>query len=445
MTDNTARNLDFDLPDLQAYWMPFTGNRYFKKHPRLIARASGMHCWTHDGKQLLDSIAGLWCCNAGHCHPKIVEAIREQAATLDYATAFQLGHPRIFELANKLTGIAPEGFDYAFFVNSGSEAVDTALKMALAYHRIRGEGARTRLIGREKGYHGVGFGGISVGGISPNRKMFGAMLPGVDHLPHTHNIAKNAYTRGLPEWGAHLADELENIVALHDPSTVAAVIVEPIAGSAGVILPPEGYLQRLRDICDEHGILLIFDEVICGFGRTGDRFAATRMGVTPDLITVAKGLTSGTVPMGAVIAKGEIYDTFMTGPEGAIEFFHGYTYSGHPLAAAAANATLDVYEQEGLFDRALSLEGYLEDALHSLKGEPYVIDIRNYGMIGAVEMEPIEGQPTARAIKLFAHSFDNGVIVRTTGDTVAFSPPLIIEKEQIDQVIDTVRDALRTI
>lgn len=445
MTDNTARNLNFDLPDLQAYWMPFTGNRYFKKHPRLIVRAEGVYCWTHDGKRVLDSIAGLWCCNAGHCHPKIVEAIRGQAATLDYATAFQLSHPKVFELANKLTGIAPDGFDYAFFVNSGSEAVDTALKMALAYHRIRGDGARTRLIGRERGYHGVGFGGISVGGITPNRKMFGALLPGVDHLPHTHNIEQNAYSRGLPAWGAQLADELENIVALHDASTVAAVIVEPIAGSAGVILPPEGYLQRLRDICDKHGILLIFDEVICAFGRTGDSFAATRMGVKPDLITLAKGLTSGTVPMGAVLAKGDIYDTFMTGPEGAIEFFHGYTYSGHPLAAAAACATLDVYKEEGLFERARSLEDHLEDGLHSLKGEPYVIDIRNFGLIGAVELEPIEGQPTARAIQLFRHCFDNGVSVRTTGDTAAFAPPLIIDKGQIDQVIDAVRNALRAI
>ncbi len=445
MTDSTARKLDFDLPDLEAYWMPFTGNRFFKQNPRLIARAKGMHCWTHDGKQLLDTIAGLWCCNAGHCHPKIVEAIQTQAETLDYATAFQLGHPKIFELANKLTAIAPDGFDYAFFVNSGSEAVDTALKMALAYHRIRGDGARTRMIGREKGYHGVGFGGISVGGISPNRKMFGAMLPGVDHLPHTHNLEHNAYSRGLPKWGVHLADELENIVALHDPSTVAAVIVEPIAGSAGVIIPPEGYLQRLRDICDKHGILLIFDEVICGFGRTGDNFAAMRMGVTPDLITAAKGLTSGTVPMGAVLAKAEIYDTFMTGPEGAIEFFHGYTYSGHPLAAAAGCATLDVYNEEGLFERARSLEGYLEDGLHSLKGEPHVIDVRNFGLIGAVELEPIEGQPTKRAMALFEHCFDNGVIVRTTGDTVAFSPPLIIEKTHIDQIVDSARNGLRSI
>lgn len=445
MTDNTARKLEFDLPDLEAYWMPFTGNRFFKEHPRLIARAEGMHCWTHDGKQLLDAIAGLWCCNAGHCHPKIVEAIKEQVETLDYATAFQLGHPKVFELANKLTDIAPDGFDYAFFVNSGSEAVDTALKMALAYHRIRGDGARTRLIGRERGYHGVGFGGISVGGISPNRKMFGAMLPGVDHLPHTHNLEKNAYSRGLPKWGAHLADELENIVALHDASTIAAVIVEPIAGSAGVFVPPEGYLQRLRDICDKHGILLIFDEVICGFGRTGDNFAATRMDVTPDLMTTAKGLTSGAVPMGAVLAKGEIYDTFMTGPERAIEFFHGYTYSGHPLAAAAGCATLDVYQDEGLFERARSLEGYLEDGLHSLKGEPYVIDIRNFGLIGAVELEPIEGQPTARAMQLFGHCFDNGVIVRTTGDTVAFSPPLIIGKSQIEQIMNAVRNGLRAI
>ena len=445
MTDNVARNLDFDLPDLEAYWMPFTGNRFFKQNPRLIVRAKGMHCWTHDGKQLLDTIAGLWCCNAGHCHPKIVEAIQAQAETLDYATAFQLGHPKIFELANKLTGIAPDGFDYAFFVNSGSEAVDTALKMALAYHRIRGDGARTRMIGREKGYHGVGFGGISVGGISPNRKMFGAMLPGVDHLPHTHNLEHNAYSRGLPKWGIHLADELENIVALHDPSTVAAVIVEPIAGSAGVIIPPEGYLQRLRDICDKHGILLIFDEVICGFGRMGDNFAATRMAVTPDLITTAKGLTSGTVPMGAVLAKAEIYDTFMTGPEGAIEFFHGYTYSGHPLAAAAGCATLDVYEEEGLFDRARSMESYLEDGLHSLKGEPHVIDVRNFGMIGAVELEPIEGQPTKRAMALFEHCFDNGVIVRTTGDTVAFSPPLIIEKTHMDKMVESVRNGLRAI
>lgn len=443
MTDNTARQLDSGLPDLQAYWMPFTGNRYFKDHPRLISRAEGMYCYTSDGKQLLDGVAGLWCCNAGHCHPKVVEAIQKQAATLDYAMAFQLGHPTVFELANKLTNIAPDGMDYAFFVNSGSEAVDTALKMALAYHRLRGEGARTRFIGRQRGYHGVGFGGISVGGISPNRKMFGAMLPGVDHLPHTHNLEHNAFSRGLPQWGAHLADELEGIIALHDASTIAAVIVEPIAGSAGVLIPPEGYLQRLRDICDKHGILLIFDEVICGFGRTGDAFASNRFGITPDLMTTAKGLTSGTVPMGAVLAKGEIYDTFMTGPDGAIEFFHGYTYSGHPLAAAAGCATLDVYAEEGLFERARSMEGKFEDALHSLKGEPNVIDVRNFGLIGAVELEPLAGQPTARAMQAFRTCYDNGAIVRTTGDTIAFSPPLIIEEKQIDTLIETVRAALR--
>ncbi len=445
MTDNTARRLKADLPDLQSYWMPFTGNRNFKKHPRLISRASGVHCWTHDGHKLLDSIAGLWCCNAGHCHPKIVEAIQKQAAVLDYTTAFQMAHPAIFELANKVSALAPDGMDYVFFVNSGSEAVDTALKMALGYHRLRGEASRTRLIGRERGYHGVGFGGMSVGGISPNRKMFGIMLPGVDHISHTHSLEHNAYTRGQPQWGAHLADDLERLVALHDASNIAAVIVEPIAGSTGVILPPEGYLQRLREICDRHGILLIFDEVICAFGRVGDRFAASRFDVTPDLITTAKGLTSGTVPMGAVIAKKEIYDTFMTGPEGAIEFFHGYTYSGHPLAAAAGNATMDVYREEGLFERARSLEPYLEDGLHSLKGEPYVVDIRSIGLIGAVELQPIEGKPTARAQQLFLRCFDDGVIVRTTGDTAAFSPPLIIEKPHIDQIIDTVRAALRAI
>jgi len=442
MTDNAARQLHPDLPDLESYWMPFTGNRYFKEHPRMIDRAEGMYCYTTDGKKLIDAVAGLWCCNAGHCHPKIVEAIQKQAATLDYSMAFQLGHPKAFELAKKLTDIAPQGIDYAFFVNSGSEAVDTALKMALGYHRIRGQGERTRFIGREKGYHGVGFGGISVGGISPNRKMFGAMLPGVDHLPHTHNIAKNAFTRGLPEFGVHLADELENIIALHDASTIAAVIVEPIAGSAGVLIPPQGYLKRLRDICTKHGILLIFDEVICAFGRTGDTFAANRFGVTPDLMTTAKGLTSGTVPMGAVLAKSEIYDTFMTGPEGAIEFFHGYTYSGHPLAAAAGCATLDVYKNEGLVDRAREMESYFEDALHSLKGAPHVIDIRNFGLIGAVELQGIEGKPTARAMKVFRDCYDNGLIVRTTGDTIAFSPPLIIEKKHIDIMVDTVRAAL---
>lgn len=438
MSQSAAETLNLD-----PYWMPFTGNRYFKKHPRLIAEAKGMYCTTTDGHKLLDAVAGLWCCNAGHCHPKIVEAVQAQVQKLDYAMAFQLGHPTVFQLAERLTNMAPEGFDYAFFVNSGSEAVDTALKIALGYHRVRGEGARTRLIGRERGYHGVGFGGISVGGISPNRKMFGALLPAVDHLPHTHNLEQNAFTRGQPEWGAELADELEGLVALHDASTIAAVIVEPIAGSAGVLLPPKGYLERLREICTKHGILLIFDEVITGFGRVGASFAAERLGVTPDIITLAKGLTSGVVPMGGVLVRKEIYEAFMTGPERGIEFFHGYTYSGHPVAAAAGLAALKVYEDEGLFDRARRLESVLEEALHSLRGSPYVIDVRNMGMLGAVELQPIDGEPTKRALEVFGLCFDNGVIVRTTGDIIALTPPLIIEESEIQQIVETLGQALR--
>jgi len=443
--DDNTENLSIDLPDMDSYWMPFTGNRYFKENPRVIHRAKGMYCWSHDGRKMLDMVAGLWCCNAGHCDPRIVKAIQDQAADLDYAMAFQLGHPKAFELASKLTNLAPEGIDHAFFVNSGSEAVDTAMKMTLAYHRIRGQGERTRFIGRERGYHGVGFGGISVGGMSPNRKMFSAMLPGVDHLPHTHHLEHNAFSRGLPSWGEHLADELENIIALHDPSNIAGVIVEPIAGSAGVLLPPQGYLKKIREICTKHGIMLIFDEVICAFGRTGDAFAAKRFDVTPDIMTTAKGLTSGTVPMGAVLTKGDIYDTFMTGPDGAIEFFHGYTYSGHPLAAAAACATLDVYAEDDLFNRALSLEDTFADALHSLKDEPYVIDIRNYGLIGAVELTPIEGKPTARAMSIFRECYDQGLIIRTTGDTVAFSPPLIVKESQIEQTVEIIRATLRSL
>jgi len=442
--DDNSTDVSIDLPDMDSYWMPFTGNRYFKENPRVIHKAEGMYCWSHDGRKLLDMVAGLWCCNAGHCDPRIVKAIQEQAKELDYAMAFQLGHPKVFELASKLIDIAPESIEHAFFVNSGSEAVDTAMKMVLAYHRIRGEGERTRFIGRERGYHGVGFGGISVGGMSPNRKMFGAMLPGVDHLPHTHNLEHNAFSRGLPEWGEHLADELDAIIALHDPSTIAGVIIEPIAGSAGVFLPPKGYLKKIREICTKYGIMLIFDEVICGFGRTGDAFASTRFDVTPDILTVAKGLTSGTVPMGAVLTRGDIYDTFMTGPESAIEFFHGYTYSGHPLAAAAGCATLDVYREDDLFNRAKSLEDKFADALHSLKGEPNVIDIRNFGLVGAVELTPIEGQPTARAMSIFRDCFDKGLIIRTTGDNVAFSPPLIVEEQQIHDTIEMVRTSLRS-
>ncbi len=430
------------LPDMDAYWVPFTANRAFRKDPKLIVEAEGMYCTTHDGRRLLDGIAGLWCCNAGHRHPKIVAAVKEQLDRLDYSLAFQMSHPRAFELASRLAAISPEGLGRVFFTNSGSEAVDTALKIALAYHRVRGEGTRTRLIGRERGYHGVGFGGISVGGISPNRRMFGALIPGVDHMPHTHNLEHNAFSRGQPEWGAHLAEELERIVELHDPSNVAAVIVEPIAGSAGVLLPPKGYLEKLREICDRHGLLLIFDEVITGFGRTGAAFAAERFGVKPDIITVAKGLTSGTVPMGGVILRDDIFEAFMTGPEETIEFPHGYTYSGHPLAAAAGCAALDAYLEEGLFERARELEPYLEERLHGLRGKPHVIDIRSIGLLGAVELEPVEGRPTLRAMEVFRRCYRDGVIVRTTGDTVALTPPLIISREQIDTIVDTLASAL---
>ena len=430
-------------PELDAYWMPFTGNRHFKAHPRLITTASGMHCTTSDGHRVLDAVAGLWCCNAGHGHPRIVEAIQQQAATLDYATAFQLGHPKVFELATRIAELAPGDLNRVFFVNSGSEAVDTALKIALAYHRQRGEGQRTRLIGRERGYHGVGFGGISVGGIGNNRRQFGPLLSGVDHLVHTHDLGHNAFSRGQPEWGAHLADDLERMVALHGADTIAAVIVEPMAGSAGVLIPPQGYIERLRELCDRHGILLILDEVITGFGRLGANFAASRLGVVPDLVTCAKGLTSGAVPMGAVLAREGIYDTFMNGPEKAIELFHGYTYSGHPLAAAAGLAALDVYRDEGLFERARQLEPLFEEALHGLHGLPHVIDIRNLGLVGAIELEPIAGKPTQRAFDAWQQCFDAGLLVRTTGDIIALSPPLVIDESQIGQIVDTLRTVLQ--
>ena len=429
--------------DLDAYWMPFTANRQFKKAPRLMTKATGMHYWDDKGRQILDGVAGLWCVNAGHARPKIVQAIQDQAAEMDFAPPFQMGHPKAFELASRLVEIAPPGMRKVFFTNSGSEAVETALKMAIAYHRVRGEGARTRLIGRERGYHGVNFGGISVGGMVANRKMFGTMLGGVDHIRHTHDPAKNAFTVGQPEHGAELADDLERMVALHDASTIAAVIVEPIAGSTGVLIPPKGYLDRLRAICDKHGILLIFDEVITGFGRTGNPFAAQTFGVTPDLMCVAKGITNGCVPMGAVLAQQKIHDAFMNGPETAIEFLHGYTYSAHPLACAAGIATLDTYADEGLLTRAQQLQGYFAEQLHSLRGEPNVIDIRNYGLVGGVELASIPGEPTKRAFGVFLDCYDKGVMMRTTGDIVAFSPPLIIEREHIDQIVDTVRGALR--
>ncbi|HWU65176.1 MAG TPA: aspartate aminotransferase family protein [Ensifer sp.] len=429
--------------DLSAFWMPFTANRQFKKEPRLFVGAKDMHYTTHDGRTVLDGTAGLWCVNAGHCRPKITEAIAQQAGELDYAPAFQLGHPKAFELATRLVDIAPEGMEHVLYTNSGSESVETALKVALAYHRAKGDGSRFRLIGRERGYHGVNFGGISVGGIVSNRKMFGTLLTGVDHMPHTHQPTKNAFSRGIPEHGGvDIATELERIVTLHDASTIAAVIVEPVAGSTGVLIPPKGYLAKLREICTKHGILLIFDEVITGFGRLGAPFAAQFFDVKPDIITTAKGLTNGVIPMGAVFVTKEIHDAFMNGPEHLIEFFHGYTYSGNPIASAAALATLDTYKEEGLLTRAAELAPYWEDALHSLKDCPNVIDIRNVGLIGAIELAPIAGEPTKRAFTAFLKAYEKGLLIRTTGDIIALSPPLIITKEQIDELFGKLRDVL---
>jgi beta-alanine--pyruvate transaminase len=431
-----ARNMD-------AYWMPFTANRQFKKAPRLLAKSEGMYFWTPEGRQILDGVAGLWCVNAGHTRPKIVRAIAEQAAEMDYAPPFQMAHPKAFALAEKVAALAPAGMNKVFFTNSGSESVETALKIAIAYQRVRGEAARTRLIGRERGYHGVNFGGISVGGMVGNRKMFGSLLAGVDHIRHTHDPARNAFSVGQPEHGAELADDLERLVALHDASTIAAVIVEPIAGSTGVLLPPKGYLERLRAICDKHGILLIFDEVITGFGRTGNAFAAQTFGVTPDMIVCAKGITNGAVPMGAVICKQQIYDAFMQGPEHLIEFFHGYTYSAHPLACAAGLATLETYEDEGLLTRAQEMQSTFAAAVHSLKGAPNVIDIRNFGLVAGIELAPLPGEPAKRAFNVFLDCWEQGVLVRTTGDTVALSPPLIIDKAQIERIVDVVGAAIK--
>ncbi|PHQ68743.1 MAG: aspartate aminotransferase family protein [Sneathiella sp.] len=439
MSDFAATN------NLDAFWMPYTANRQFKANPRMLVGAKGMYYTNAEGQQIIDGTAGLWCCNAGHGQPRITEAVSKQIAEMDYAPAFQMGHPKVFELAARVTAMLPSGLDHMFCTNSGSESVDTALKIALAYHRARGDGARTRLIGRERGYHGTGFGGISVGGIVANRRTFGTMLAGVDHISHTHLPEKNAFSRGVPEHGAELADDLERLVALHDASTIAAVIVEPVAGSTGVILPPKGYLERLRKICDTHGILLIFDEVITGFGRLGSAFATDFFGVKPDMLTLAKGLTSGTIPMGGVVCSKDIYDTFMTGPDNMIELFHGYTYSGHPVAAAAGLATLDCYKEDGLFERAQAIAPYWEDALHSLKGEPNVIDLRNLGLIGAIELESIPGKPTARAFEAFLKCYEKGVLIRTTGDIIALSPPLIIEKSHIDQIFETIRTVLNEI
>ena len=431
--------------NLDAFWMPFTANRQFKQTPRLLVAAEGMHYTAEDGRTILDGTAGLWCVNAGHGRNHIADAISNQIRELDYAPAFQMGHPTVFELASRLVTLFPSGLDHVFFTNSGSESVETGLKIALAYHRVKGDGSRFRLIGRERGYHGVNFGGISVGGIVTNRKHFGTLLTGVDHMRHTHDIERNAFSRGVPEHGAEYADDLERIATLHDPSTVAAVIVEPVAGSTGVLVPPKGYLQRLREICDKHGILLIFDEVITGFGRLGAPFAVDYFGVTPDIVLTAKGITNGVVPMGAVFVKDDIYQAFMNGPEHMIEFFHGYTYSGNPVSSAAGLATLDIYQQEGLLTRGAELADYWADGLASLKGLPHVIDLRNCGLIGAIELEPIAGQPTKRAFSAFLKAFEKGLLIRTTGDIIALSPPLIIEKEHIDQLFGTLAEVLKEI
>ncbi|MFM2020352.1 MAG: hypothetical protein RJB02_60 [Pseudomonadota bacterium] len=430
---------------LAAFWMPFTANRAFKAHPRQLKSAKDMHYTSDDGRQILDGTAGLWAVNAGHCRTPIIEAIQKTAAELDYAPPFQLGHPLAFELASRVATLMPENLDRIFFTNSGSESVDTALKIALAYQRSIGQGTRTRLIGRERGYNGVGFGGISVGGIVNNRRQFGTLLTGVDHLPHTLNLEHNAFSRGLPSWGGHLADTLESIVTLHGAETIAAVIVEPMAGSTGVLPPPVGYLQKLRDITTKHGILLIFDEVITAFGRVGGATASEVFGVTPDLITMAKGLTNAAVPMGAVAVSRHVHDAIVEGGPDGIELFHGYTYSGHPLAAAAGIATLDIYKSEGLFERAADLSGYWEDAVHSLKDKRHVIDIRNVGIVAGIEIEARAGAVGKRAMEVFHRCFDTGLLIRVTGDIIALSPPLILEKAHIDEMIGRVGDVLEMV
>jgi beta-alanine--pyruvate transaminase len=431
--------------DLESFWLPFTPNRTFKKAPRLVAGAKNMHYFTTGGTPVLDGTAGLWCCNAGHSRESIVAAIARQAAELDYAPAFQFSHPLAFELASRIAALAPGDLDHVFFCNSGSEAVDTALKIALAYHNVRGQGTRTRLIGRERGYHGVGFGGISVGGIVNNRKTFGTLLAGVDHLPHTYSREHQAFSRGEPDWGAHLADELDRIVALHDASTIAAVIVEPMAGSTGVLAPPKGYLERLRAICDKHGILLIFDEVITGFGRLGHGFAAERYGVQPDIVTFAKGVTSGAVPMGGAIVRKPVFDAFMTGPEQAIELFHGYTYSAHPLACAAGLATLDLYREEGLFERAKALEPVWADAAMGLKGLPHVLDIRTIGLVAGIDLASRPDGVGRRAVAAMEKAFAEGLMIRVTGETIALSPPLIISESEIAEIFDKLARVIRSL
>lgn len=431
--------------NLDAFWMPFTANAAFKEDPRMINRAEGAYYYTTDGREVLDSASGLWCCNAGHCHPKIIEAIRRQAGEYDYVPPFQMGHPIAFEFAQRLADMLPGDLNRIFFTNSGSEAADTALKIAIAWHRLRGDGTRTRLIGRVRGYHGTNFGATSVGGMANNRKSFGTLLPGIDHLPTTHNLEKNAFSRGEPEWGSHLADELENLVNLHAASTIAAVIVEPVAGSTGILPPPQGYLKRLRELCTKHGILLIFDEVVTAFGRLGGGSASEVLGVQPDMATLAKGLTSGTVPMGAVAVKQGIYDTFMDETPTGVELFHGYTYSGHPLASAAGLAAMDVYQGEGLFERARELIPYFEDAMHSLKGERHIIDIRNLGLMAGIELEPHEGEPGNRGFEAFLEGYKRGVFYRLNGEIFQIAPPLICTREHVDKMVDVLRASIRAV
>ncbi|MGC5779974.1 aspartate aminotransferase family protein [Methylobacterium sp. NFXW15] len=436
MTDHPLRN----TPSLDAFWMPFTANRQFKAAPRLLVSAQGMHYTADDGRTVLDGTAGLWCVNAGHGRRNIASAVERQLSTLDFAPTFQMGHPIAFEFAERLAEVAPGGLDRVFFTNSGSESVDTALKIALAYQRAIGQGTRTRLIGRERGYHGVGFGGISVGGIVSNRRVF-PQLAGADHLRHTHDLARNAFVKGQPEHGADLADDLERLVALHGAETIAACIVEPLAGSTGVLVPPKGYLERLREICTKHGILLIFDEVITGFGRLGAPFATDFFGVTPDLVTAAKGLTNGTVPMGVVFASRQVHDALMQGPDG-IELFHGYTYSGHPVACAAGLATLDIYREEGLLTRAADLSEDWASALHDLRGRRNVIDIRSLGLVAGIELGARPDAPGKRAYDVFVDCFQRGLLIRVTGDIIALSPPLIVEREQIGEMVEVLGAAI---
>ena len=445
-SERSADQQSGPLDGLQHSWLPYTPNRYFREHSKLLVGAQGAHYTLSDGRRLFDCLSGLWCCPLGHAHPRIVEALTQQAKTLDYATAFQFAHPQALELSSRIAGLAPERLDRVFFTNSGSEAMDTALKIAYGYQRLRGHGARTRFIGRERGYHGVGFGGMSVGGMVANRKMFGPiMLPGVDHLAHTHNPSQMAFSRGQPAWGAHLADELERLVALHDASTIAAVIVEPMAGSTGVLVPPHGYLRKLREICTRHGILLIFDEVITGFGRVGHNFGSQRFGVTPDIITFAKGITNGIVPMGGVIVDNAIFDTFMgvDAPPHAVELLHGYTYSGHPLAAAVGNAALDLLVRDGLIEQARELEPVLEEVVHSLKGEPGVIDVRNIGLAAGIDLEPLPGKPGVRALKVFERGLDEGLLLRFTGDSIALGPPFISTRAELESMGEALRRAIR--